>query len=56
MTVDQNIRYQQNVRNRRVAILVLRAPTNRLEDLRRTIPAVLAALATVNPGEIIAAP
>ena len=53
MTVDQNIPYQQNIRDRRVAILVLQAPTNRLDDLRRTIPAVLAALASVRSGEIM---
>jgi hypothetical protein len=53
VTVDQNIPHQQNVSNRRIAILILRAPTNRLEHLRRMIPAVLAALAVIQSGEVL---
>lgn len=53
VTVDQNIPHQQNVRNRRIAILILRAPTNRLEHLKRTIPAALASLAVIQVGEVL---
>lgn len=53
ITVDQNIPYQQNLQNRRVAIVILRAPTSRLEDLKQTIPAVLTTLADIRPGEVV---
>ena len=35
LTTDQNLRYQQNFRDLQVAVLVLIAPTNRLDDLIR---------------------
>ena len=45
ITTDQNLRYQQNLRERRIAIVVLRStswPRIRLhaEEIRRTIDAV----------------
>jgi hypothetical protein len=52
ITVDQNLRYQQNLQTYQCAIIVLVAPTNRLEDLRLLIPAVLASLDSIQPGEI----
>ena len=33
LTTDQNLRYQQNFRGLQVAVVVLVAPTNRLDDL-----------------------
>lgn len=33
VTVDQNLRYQQNLTGRRIAVVVLRARSNRLADL-----------------------
>lgn len=53
ITVDQNIPNQQNLTNRRIALLILCAPTNRLADLRRLIPTALEALKTIRPGEVI---
>jgi hypothetical protein len=55
VTVDQNIPYQQDIRDRRIAILILRASTNRLEHLKRTLPAALAALAIMKHGDIVIA-
>lgn len=53
ITVDQNIPHQQNLQNRRIAIVILRASTNRLEDLKQTIPAVLTTLAAIRAGEVV---
>lgn len=53
VTVDQSIPHQQNVGIRKIAILILRAPTNRLQDLKQTIPAALAVLTMVQPGEAV---
>jgi hypothetical protein len=53
VTVDQSIPHQQNVGIRKIAILILPAPTNRPQDLKQTIPAALAVLTMVQPGEAV---
>jgi predicted nuclease of predicted toxin-antitoxin system len=50
VTVDRNLSFQQNVTAFPIAIIVLRARTNRLADLRPLIPALLAALHTSKAG------
>jgi predicted nuclease of predicted toxin-antitoxin system len=49
LTADKNLRYQQNLKGRRLAILVL--PSNRLKVLRRMIADIEAAIAQVIPGK-----
>ena len=39
VTVDTNLRYQQNLADRRIAILLLQSSSNRLEHLRQHFPA-----------------
>jgi hypothetical protein len=56
VTVDQNIPYQQNLGVRKIALLILCAPTNRLRDLRQIIPAALDALSQIRPGQIVRVP
>lgn len=53
ITTDQEIPYQQNLRERRIAILILNAPTNRVADLKRLVPATLRALGAVTPGQVL---
>jgi hypothetical protein len=53
ITIDQSIPFQQNLSGRTIAVLILRAPTNRLTDLRKVVPATLAALASIQPGEVV---
>ena len=53
LTVDQNLPFQQNLRASGVSVVVAVARTNRVKELRPLIPQVLAALATVKPGEFI---
>ena len=50
--VDRNLRYQQNIRAVGIAILVLIAPSNRMEDLLPLAPAVLRVLANIQPGQL----
>lgn len=52
LTMDQNLRYQQNLRNRALRIVVIRAKSNRLIDLAPAGPLVLEALSTMVPGEL----
>ena len=41
ITVDSNLRFQQNLAAFNIAVIVLRAKTNRLADLKPLIPALL---------------
>ncbi len=51
VTTDRNLRYQQNLTGRRLAILVL--PTTSWPVIRQNISYVVAAVASVGPGELI---
>lgn len=53
VTVDTNLRYQQNLEGRRIAIMVLRSSSNRLEYLRQYFPACVVALERIKPGEVV---
>jgi hypothetical protein len=56
VTIDQGIPYQQNLSTRTLAVLILCAPTNRLRDLEQIIPAALAALSSIRPGDVVRVP
>jgi predicted nuclease of predicted toxin-antitoxin system len=53
VTVDQGIEYEQNLANRKMAVLVFAARSNQIEDLEPIIPAALAALRSIHPGRVI---
>lgn len=53
LTVDQGIEYQQNLSGRKIAMMILRAKSNRLRDLLRLVPACLKVLESVQPGQIV---
>jgi hypothetical protein len=53
LTTDQNLRYQQNLEQAGVAVVVLIARSNRLPDLVPLIPDVRSVLDTIAPGEVI---
>lgn len=52
ITIDKNIRYQQNISRHKIAVLIIRAASNDLDDIRPHVQHALAALETVRPGEI----
>ena len=52
VTMDQNLRFQQNLRGRRLRIVVLRARSNKLTDLTPIAPSVLLALSQMAAGEL----
>lgn len=54
MTADQNLRYQQNLAARKMALLIL--PSNHLSVLRPLVPAILSTLATIQPGAFVEIP
>lgn len=53
ITVDRNIPDQQNLGSRNLSLLILCAPTNRLNDLKRLIPLALDALDSIEPGQAV---
>jgi predicted nuclease of predicted toxin-antitoxin system len=53
LTADQNLEHQQDLDALPIAVVVLMAPTNRIETLQPLIPALLRALATLAPRQLI---
>jgi predicted nuclease of predicted toxin-antitoxin system len=53
ITVDAHLRHQQNLTGISLAILVLRAFSNDMSDLRPLVPAATAALAVIEPGTVV---
>lgn len=53
VTVDQSIEHQQEFANRKIAVLVLSARSNQIEDLAPIVPAALGALRTIRPGQVL---
>lgn len=50
LTVDRNLTFQQRLTGFSIAVVVLRAKTNRLVDLRPLVPELLAALPNARSG------
>jgi hypothetical protein len=53
ITGDKNMPFQQNIAKRRLAVLVMVAPSNAIEDLLPVVPNALAALATIQVGQVV---
>lgn len=53
VTVDQNVRHQQNIAAAGVAVLVLVARNNKLASLVPLVADALAAISLISPGEIV---
>lgn len=52
VTVDRNLAFQQNLHAHPIPILVLRAKTNRLADLKPLVPLLLAVVDTAKAGSV----
>ena len=53
ITLDKGFQYQQNLSNRRIAIVLLQAPSNRLLDLLPLVPDCVSALQNLKPGQFV---
>ena len=53
ITVDQNIPDQQNLAGRRISLVILCGPTNRLRDLELLVPAATLALRSIGRGDLV---
>jgi predicted nuclease of predicted toxin-antitoxin system len=56
VTMDQGLPFQQNLAARPMAVVLLRARTNRPPDLAPLVPAVLEAPAAAPPGMVAIVP
>ena len=52
VTVDGNLPYQRDISAYSIAVIVLRAPSNRLVDLRRLVPQLISVLETAKKNEV----
>jgi predicted nuclease of predicted toxin-antitoxin system len=53
VTIDLNLRYQQNLSGRKIALLVVHARSNLVVDLQRHFPACIEALRSIQPGTVV---
>lgn len=52
LTADQSLRYQQNLADSKLRIIVFEAPSNRMEHIGPLMPQAVAALHEMSPGEL----
>jgi len=52
LTADQNLRFQQNLGKYQIAVIIMIAFSNRLEDLITLIPQVESALLKIHPAKL----
>ena len=52
VTMDSNLPYQQNLSEHRIAVIALRAASNRLADTRPLMAKLLVTLPSIRPGSL----
>jgi hypothetical protein len=52
LTVDRNLSFQQHLPRFALAVIVVHAPTNRLQEILPLVPQILAILPTAKRGEV----
>jgi hypothetical protein len=53
ITVDQNISGPTNLSGRRIALVILCGPTDRLKDLAPPAPAAISSIASLRVGDVV---
>ena len=53
LTLDKSLPYQQSLLSGRIAVLIVRARSNRMQDLLPVIPQCLAALESIQPRQVV---
>jgi predicted nuclease of predicted toxin-antitoxin system len=53
LTADQNLQYQQNLARARIGVVVLIAPSNKLEDLLPLLAPARKAISSSQAGEVV---
>ena len=53
LTLDKNLPYQQTLDTKRIAVMIVRAQSNRIQDLLLVVPECLGALAAIQPRQVV---
>jgi predicted nuclease of predicted toxin-antitoxin system len=53
LTIDRGFEFEQNFSGMPIAVMIVRAKSNRTRDLLPHVPACLAALGSIKPGELV---
>jgi len=53
LTVDQGVQHRQNLTGFRIAVVIMVASSNDIDDLRPLLPLVEQALVQLQPGQVI---
>jgi hypothetical protein len=53
LTLDKGIEYEQNLADRRIAVIILRAKSNRLAELLPLVSQCIVLMKTIKPGQVI---
>lgn len=53
VTLDKGIQFQQNVAGSQIGVVVIRAKSNRVADILPHVAACLAAMRSIEPGQVI---
>jgi hypothetical protein len=53
VTLDRGVEYEQNLRGRVIAVVLIRAQSNRLADLLPRSPEILQAIRSIQPGDLV---
>ena len=53
VTVDSNLSFQQHIVRFKIAVIVLRARSNRLQDLEPLVPKLLQTLESAQSGKVV---
>lgn len=53
LTLDKSVPDQHDLHSYRIAVLIIRARSNRIQDLLPFVPDCIAALARIQPGEVL---
>jgi predicted nuclease of predicted toxin-antitoxin system len=53
LTVDKGLRYQHNLSGRNIAVLIIRAKSNDIDDILPHVPDCNLALQSIRPGDVV---
>ncbi|MGA8764607.1 MAG: DUF5615 family PIN-like protein [Candidatus Sulfotelmatobacter sp.] len=53
LTIDRGIEYEQNLKQRSIAVILIHPRSSRLDDLLLHLPEVLRVLPSVRPGQLV---
>ncbi len=53
VTLDKGLEFQQNLAGKKIAVVIIRSKSNRLVDIKEHAVACLAAIQSIQPGQLL---